>query len=73
MTAEESTGRLFLWLARLFTHCNLPQGDFQLLDFGRHVTGAGGVGAAQMGGQLHEIQTKTHFIECFFVHSTEIG
>jgi hypothetical protein len=24
-----------------------------------------------MGGQLHQIQTKTHFIECFFVHSTE--
>jgi len=44
--AAESTGRLLLRLARMLTHCNLPQGDFQLLDFRRHVIGAGGLGAA---------------------------
>jgi hypothetical protein len=58
---------------RLFAHGKLPQGDFELLDFRRQVTRARGPGAAQIDGQMHQVQAKTYFIKYLFIHSKEIG
>ena len=54
----------------VFEDGNLPQSDFELLDFCRNIRR---LEAAQMDGQVHQVQTETHLIECFFIHSTEIG
>ncbi len=54
----------------MFLDGNLPEVDFELLNFRRHVSG---LEAAQMDGHVYQVQTKAHFIECFFIHSTEIG
>ena len=61
---------LCLWFPVLFTYGNLPQCDLQLLDFRWNVRG---LEAAQLDGQMHQIQTKAHFIECLVIHIGEIG
>ena len=62
--------KLFFRFPGAFTHRNLPQGDFALLDFRWHVRG---LEAAQMDGQMYQVQTEAHFIECLFIHSMKIG
>jgi len=62
--------KLLLPFPRAFAHGNLPQSDFELLDFRRYFRR---LEAAQMDSQMHEVQTKAHFIECLFIHIREIG
>ena len=62
--------KLFLRFAGLFAHGQIPQDALELLDLRRHVRE---IKTAQMGGQMHQVQTKAHFVDCLFNHTMEIG
>ncbi|PYT25050.1 MAG: hypothetical protein DMG58_25015 [Acidobacteria bacterium] len=66
--------KLLLRFARLFAHGNLPQGAFSCSTSSGTSSGPEDSKPHKLiNGQMHQVQTKAHFIECLLNHSTEIG